>query len=190
MPRLFTALEVPDEIRDALLDLEHPLPGASWIDADDLHVTLRFFGDLSDAVARDLADLLETSAADAFAMTIAGLGTFGTEPHTLYAGVAPNPALDSLARTHDRLARGLGLPASKHPFKPHITLARLHYPDPEKLARLLARGSALKFDPVFVHRYALFSARPRVGGGPYVAEAFYPLRGGLGAGEDEDGNPW
>jgi len=190
MPRLFTALEVPEEIRDALIDLERPIPGASWIDADDLHVTLRFFGDIPDATARDLSDLLETCVEDAFAMTIAGLGTFGSEPHTLYAAIEPNPALDALARSHDRIARGLRLPNPKRPFKAHISLARLNIADPLKLARLLAEGQALRFEPIFVHRYGLFSSRPRVGGGPYVAEAFYPLRGGLGAGDDPDGNPW
>ncbi len=190
MPRLFTALEIPEDIRDTLLDLERPIPGANWVDADDLHLTLRFFGDVSDEIARDIADLLDTTPSDAFEMRISGLGTFGTEPRLLFAGVEPSTALDSLARSHDRIARGLVLPKDRRPWKPHITLARLKDADPARLARVLADGAALKFDPVFVHRFALLSSRPKVGGGPYVAEAFYPLRGGLGAGDDEDGNPW
>lgn len=190
MPRLFTALEIPEDICDTLIDLERPIPGASWVDADDLHITLRFFGDVSDELAHDIADLLDTTPSDAFAMRIAGLGTFGAEPRLLYAGVEPSPALESLARAHDRIARSLGLPKDKRPWKPHITLARLKDADPRPLARVLAEGPGLTFDPIFVHRYALFSSRPKVGGGPYVAEAYYPLRGGLGAGDDEDGNPW
>ena len=190
MPRLFTGLELPEDIRDSLIDIEQPLTGASWIDADDLHLTLRFFGDVSDEIARDLADLLETTPGDAFALKISRLGTFGTEPHSLYAAVEPNSALDSLARAHDRIARGFGLPNSKRPWKPHITLARLHHADPLKLARLLTGEAQFALDPIFIHRYALFSGRQRTGGGPYVVESHYPLRGGLGAGDDEDGNPW
>lgn len=190
MPRLFTAVEIPEDIRDALIDLERPIPGANWIDSDDLHVTLRFFGDISDRLAHDISDLLDTTPSDAFPMRISGLGTFGTEPRLLYAGIEPSHALESLARGHDRIARCLVLPKDKRPWKPHISLARLKDADPARLARLLALGPTLKFDPIFVHRFALLSSRPKVGGGPYVAEAYYPLRGGLGAGDDEDGNPW
>ena len=190
MPRLFTGIEIPEEIREELSAVERPIPGVSWIDEDDLHLTLRFFGDVSPEQARDVMDLLETAGADAFSMKITGLATFGTEPHTLYAGVESNPGLEALARATDRAARGAGLGAAKRPFKPHITLARLQYPDPVKLARILELNAAVAFEPVFVHRFALFSSRPRTGGGPYVIEELYALRGGLGAGVDEDGNPW
>lgn len=190
MPRLFTGIELPEDMRDALLAVEQPIPGASWIDADDLHLTLRFFGDISSQQALDLADLLETTPADAFALKISGLATFGSEPHSLHAKVEPNVALESLAHAHDRIARSLKLPNARHHWKPHITLARLHDADPVKLARLLSQEEQFALEPVFVHRFALFSARPRTGGGPYVVEALYPLRGGLGAGDDEDGNPW
>ncbi len=190
MPRLFTGIELPEETADELSALEMPIPGVSWIDADDLHLKLRFFGDVSDAQALDIGDLLETLQADAFNLTITGLGTFGTEPHTLYAAVEPTPALEALVRANDRVARGVGASGSKQPFKAHVTLARLRVPDPVKLARFLEVNATLAFEPVFIHRFALFSSRPRTGGGPYVVEALYPLRGGLGTGDDEDGNPW
>lgn len=190
MPRLFAALELPEDMKDELSALETPIAGANWIDADDLHLTLRFFGDISDAQARDVHDLLDTLSADAFALRIKGLGTFGAEPHTLHATVEANPALESLARACDRVARGAGLPPQKHPFRPHVTLARLNHADPVKLARFLAVNGALAFEPVFIHRFGLFSSRPRTGGGPYVVEELYALRGGLGVGDDEDGNPW
>ena len=190
MPRLFTGIEIPEEIREALSALKMPIDGASWIDEDDLHLTLRFFGDIQPAQERDLRDLLETADADAFSLKIGGLGTFGAEPNSLYANVESNPGLEALARANDRAARGAGLPAAKRPFKPHITLARLNNADPVKLARFMALNAAIAFEPIFVHRFALFSSRPRTGGGPYVIEELYPLRGGLGAGEDVDGNPW
>jgi RNA 2',3'-cyclic 3'-phosphodiesterase len=190
MTRLFTGIEIPEDIRETLSALETPIPGASWIDEDDLHLTLRFFGDVSPRQRTDLLDLLETLTADAFNLKIAGLGTFGAQPTALYASIESAPALDALARATDRVARGAGLPAAKRPFKPHVTLARLNDPDPVKLARLLSRSANIACEPFLVHRFALFSSRPRVGGGPYVVEELYPLRGGLGIGEDEDGNPW
>jgi RNA 2',3'-cyclic 3'-phosphodiesterase len=190
MPRLFTGIELTEDLRAELAALEMPLPGANWIDEDDLHLTLRFFGDISDQQATDVTDLLETLSADAFNLTINGLATFGAEPHTLYANVDADPKLEALARANDKIARSVGLPASKQPFKAHITLARLQYAPPDKLARYLSLNAAVAFEPIFIHRFALYSARPRTGGGPYVIEALYPLRGGLGIGDDEDGNPW
>ena len=190
MPRLFTGIEISEDIRTELSALEMPIEGVDWIDEDNLHLTLRFFGDISDAQARDVCDLLETLDADAFSLKIAGFSTFGAEPHSLYASVDNNPALEALARGNDRAARGAGLPPAKRPFKPHITLARLRYADPVKLARFLSVNALVAFEPVFIHRFALFSSKPRTGGGPYVVEELYALRGGLGAGEDEDGNPW
>jgi RNA 2',3'-cyclic 3'-phosphodiesterase len=190
MPRLFTGIELPEDMADELSALETPIPGTNWIDADDLHLTLRFFGDVSDAQAREIGDLLETLGADAFNLTVKGLGTFGAQPTTLFAAVETSPALDALVRANDRVARGAGIAASKMPYKAHITLARLQYADPVKLARFLSMNATLAFEPVFIHRFALFSSRPRTGGGPYVVEALYALRGGLGAGVDEDGNPW
>lgn len=190
MPRLFAGIELPEEVREELSALSMPLSGVSWIDEDDLHLTLRFFGDVSDAQARDVRDLLETLGGDAFNLTIRGLGTFGAEPHSLHAVVLPDLKLEALARGCDKAARGAGLPPAKQPFKAHITLARLQYPEPAKLARFMGLNAALAFEPIFIHRFALFSARPRTGGGPYVVEDLYPLRGGLGIGEDADGNPW
>ena len=190
MPRLFTGIELPEEIREELSALERPFPGANWVDEDDLHLTLRFFGDIRDSQVHDVKDLLQTLNADAFNLMIRGLGTFGTQPHTLFADVVTNPGLEALARGNDKAARGAGLPAAKRPFKAHVTLARLQYPDPVKLARFLSVNAGLAFEPVFIHRFALFSSKPRTGGGPYVIEELYPLRGGLGAGEDEDGKPW
>ena len=190
MPRLFAGIEIPEDIRDELSALEMPLSGANWVDVDNLHLTLRFFGDISDAQARDVTDLLETMGANAFSLTISGLGTFGTDPHTLFANIEPTPALEALARGCDRAASGAGLPPQKRPFRPHITLARMQYADPIKLARFLTINATIKFEAIFIHRFALFSSKPRTGGGPYVTEQLYPLRGGLGVGEDEDGNPW
>lgn len=183
MPRLFAGLELPEDIRDQLCDLERPLPGARWVAADDLHITLRFAGDIEGLVAREFEQGLEEIQADAFELRLEGLGTFGgNDPRTLWAGVAPNPALDALARACDRAARNAGLPPEPNPFKAHVTLARLRHTPVELLARMLGKIGAFRSEPFMVGAFVLFSSKPKVGGGPYVVEATYPLRGG---GQDE-----
>ena len=179
MPRLFTGIEIPDDIGDELSDLEQPLPGAWWVREETYHLTLKFAGDIDNRTADEFASELGLISLDVFEMQLVGLGTFGgNDPKTLWAGVAPCPALDQLQRAHERAARNAGLPAEKRQFKPHVTLARLSHSRIEALARFLQRRGAWKSRPFLVERFVLFSSKPLTGGGPYVAEEVYALRGG------------
>jgi RNA 2',3'-cyclic 3'-phosphodiesterase len=178
MPRLFTGIELPDETRETLKRLRTPLPGARWIEPENLHVTLRFAGDIDNSMAREFAIALEDIDCDAFEMRIAGLGTFGSSnPRTLWAGVEAGPQLDALARANERAARTAGLDPEKRGFKAHVTLARFQHAQAEAVARFLSRNGGLRCPPFFVDRFALFSARPKTGGGPYVIEEEFPLHG-------------
>ena len=192
MPRLFAGIELPQAIRDQLSDLSKPLPGAKWVDDDDLHITLRFAGDIEGRVARDFTDLLGEIETDAFELRLQDLGTFGGhDPRSIWAGIAPNPALDALARACDRAARNAGLPPEPHPFKAHVTLARLRSAPPDVLATYLGGIGAFRSEPFAVGAFVLFSSRPKFGGGPYVVEATYPLRGAYDDMTDEaDNDKW
>jgi 2'-5' RNA ligase len=186
MPRLFAGIELPEDVRDQLSDLSRPLPGAKWVDDDDFHITLRFVGDIEGRAAREFTELLAEIEADAFEIKLEGLGTFGgNEPRTLWAGISPSPQLDALARACDRAARNAGLPPEARPFKPHVTLARLRGTPPEIVARALQQIGAFRTEPFQVDEMVLFSSKPKVGGGPYVVEATYPLRGGWYDMDDE-----
>lgn len=178
MPRLFSAIELPEDVRDQLSDLEAPLPGASWVMNDNLHLTLRFAGDIDNRVAGEFADMLAGVDVPAFEMRLKGLGTFGgNEPHTLWVGVEAGEALDMLARANERAARGAGLAASGRSFKPHVTIARLKYARIDALARYLSHHGGYASRWFTVSRFVLYSSKPKVGGGPYVIEEVFPLQG-------------
>lgn len=188
MPRLFTAIELPDDVKDQLGDLEKPLPGAKWVATDDLHITLRFAGDIEGRAEREFSELLAGIDADAFELRLADLGAFGgNEPRVIWAGVEPSPALEVLARANERAARAAGLPPDGRAFKPHVTLARLNRTPPEIVARYLGRIGAFRSRPFPVSRFVLFSSKPKVGGGPYVVEEAFPLRGGWHDDEEDEG---
>lgn len=185
MPRLFTGIELPPDAKAALARLKSPLPGAKWVEPESLHMTLRFAGDIDNRTAGELADALAQIDTPVFELKLAGLGAFGgNDPHTLYAGVAPNPALEALARANERAARAAGLAAESRSFKPHVTLARLRHSDVDVIARFLGRNGAFQLPAFLVERFVLFSSRPKVGGGPYVVEEAYPLAGGYAGGYD------
>ncbi len=180
MPRLFTGIEIPDEQREELRRLRQPLPGNSkWLEPENLHLTLRFAGDITNEQAAELADRLAAISVDAFEVRLAGLGVFGgNEPRSLWAGIEAGPELETLARANERAARAAGLAPEPRAFKPHVTVARLKYASPGEIARILGRIGAFRSRPFLVGRFVLFSSRPKIGGGPYVVEAAFPLRGG------------
>jgi len=179
MPRLFTGIEIPAATREEIARLRRPLPGGKWMEPENLHLTLRFAGDIDNVQAAEFADRLASISVDAFEIRLAGLGVFGgNEPRSLWAGVETSPELEALARANERAARSAGLPPEGRAFKPHVTLARLKYAGPDEIARILGRIGAFRSRPFLVGHFVLFSAKPNVGGGPYVVEAEFPLRGG------------
>jgi 2'-5' RNA ligase len=177
MPRLFVGLEISEAARFRLSLVKGPIPGARWIDADNLHITLRFCGDIDNRQADELVGFLDEIDVAPFSVTIGELGTFGgREPRLLYAGVTAGPELEQLQRATERAARSAGLAPEAQAYKPHVTLARLRGVQSEATARLLASRARLAIEPLRVDQFVLFSSRPRVGGGPYVVEATFQLR--------------
>ncbi|ACL56765.1 RNA 2',3'-cyclic phosphodiesterase [Methylobacterium nodulans] len=178
MPRLFTGIEIPPEIGEALARHRGGLPGARWVEPADYHVTLRFIGDVDGGLAEEIAVALgETRPRGALPLTLDGLASFGGDrPHALYARIVPSPALDELQAEQERLMRRLGLKPDSRRFTPHVTLARLRREaTPGAVAHYLALQGGFAPLAFTAARFALYSARDSVGGGPYVVEAAYPL---------------
>ncbi|MDP2619775.1 MAG: RNA 2',3'-cyclic phosphodiesterase [Hyphomicrobiales bacterium] len=177
MPRLFTGIEIPDEIADRLSGLRGGLPGARWIDPENYHITLRFLGDIDVARAHDVADLLARIRRRAFTLAVDGLGTFGgSRPRQVWARVPATPALMALQSENEQLMQRAGLPPETRKFTPHVTLARLRDTKSRSLAEYLESRSFLG-TPFEVTRFVLFSSQPSRGGGPYIVEQAYPLFG-------------
>ena len=77
MPRLFTGVEIPADIGQALGMLRGGLPGARWIDPENYHLTLRFIGDVDDMIAHEIASMLGRVKRGAFDLHMDGLTSFG-----------------------------------------------------------------------------------------------------------------
>ncbi|WP_029005710.1 RNA 2',3'-cyclic phosphodiesterase [Azorhizobium doebereinerae] len=175
MPRLFTAIEIPEDVGSTLSLLRGGISGARWIDPEFYHVTLRFVGDVDDALARDIALMLGQVRRRAFDMVLDGLDQFGGhKPRAVFATVKANPALLELQAEQERIMQRLGL-APERSFRPHVTLARLRDASTRQVADYLAMRGLYRSMPFHVPRFVLYSSRDSVGGGPYVVEAEYPL---------------
>ena len=176
MPRLFTGLEIPREIVDALAILRGGLPGARWIDPENYHITLRFIGDIDDVLAHEIASMLDQVKRRGFELRFDGLSSFGgRRPRAVIATMQPVAPLLELQAEHERIMQRVGLEPEGRKYSPHVTLARLRDSSSRQVADYLAARGPLNGLSFPVSRFVLFSSRASVGGGPYVVEAAYPL---------------
>jgi 2'-5' RNA ligase len=176
MPRLFTGVEIPADIGQALGMLRGGLPGARWITPENYHLTLRFIGDVDDLVAQEVAMMLGRVRRGAFELHLQGLTSFGgRRPRAVVATVAPAQALLDLQAEHERLMQRIGLEPEGRKYLPHVTLARLRDSSSLDVADYLSARGYFRTAAFPVSRFVLFSSRASVGGGPYLVEAGYPL---------------
>lgn len=176
MPRLFTGLEIPEEISHSLSTLRGGLPGARWIDPENYHVTLRFIGDIDGVSANEIASMLFRVRRRPFEVKLQGLSSFGgKKPRAVVASVAPSRPLMDLQAELEWLMQRVGLDPEGRKFTPHVTLARLRDASNRDVADYLSVRGYFPTQTFMVDRFVLFSSRASVGGGPYVVEAAYPL---------------
>ena len=176
MPRLFTGLEIPSSIGQSLAIMRGGLPGARWIDPENYHLTLRFIGDVDDALAREIAGVLDRVHRRPFELQLDGLSSFGgRKPRAVVATAAAVPPLMELQAEHERLLQRLGLEPEGRKYTPHVTLARLRDTSSHQVADYLAARGHYRSAAFAVTRFVLFSSRASVGGGPYIVEEAYPL---------------
>ncbi|MGZ9100842.1 MAG: RNA 2',3'-cyclic phosphodiesterase, partial [Brevundimonas sp.] len=128
MIRLFTALSVPDDVAETLARRQTGLPGAKWRTADQLHITLTFYGGVDERRADDLALELERAATGGpFEIALQGVGAFGDghRTHAVWAGVEPSERLSVLAGRCRSAAERAAIPVERRDYRPHVTLAYL-----------------------------------------------------------------
>lgn len=175
--RLFVALRPPAPVRDALLDLMQGVENARWQDDDQLHLTLRYVGEVETHRADDLAEALGAIRFEPFALRIEGVGVFERKAvaRLLWAGVAASDALARLQRKVERVCQSVGIEAEHRRFMPHVTLARLNQSS-GPLGDFLAAHADLALPPWTVQEFALFESELRDEGSIYTPVVRYPAR--------------
>lgn len=176
MIRLFTAIELPEAIKTRLSFLQGGVPGARWSHKENLHLTLRFIGEVDGATANDIDDVLGGLKVPPFELTLKGAGEFGgREPHSLWIGVAPNEALHRLASKIESALQRMGLAAETRKYTPHVTIARLRDAPIAKVREYLSDHSLFDSGAFPVREFALYSSHPSSAGSLYRTERTYTL---------------
>ncbi len=180
--RLFVALRPPRPIRARLIAAMHGISGARWQDDDQLHLTLRFIGEVDRHRAEDIAAALGALHAPAIAARIAGVSLFERHgrPHMVWAGVEPAEPVAALHRKVDQLLMRVGIEKETRAFLPHVTLARLNRGSGPVAPFLALNGDLATPDFVFAH-VTLYESELGHGGSRYHPIARYPLDGPVAA---------
>lgn len=177
MTRLFVALSIPEIQREALLRIMSGLPGARWEPEENLHLTLRFIGEVDGGLFADIAESLAEIMAPAFDLTVKGIGHFDDKKrvHALWAGIAPSAPLKHMRDKIESAIVRAGLEPERRKFTPHVTLAKLRDAENDRVAAFLSHHSLLALEPFRVSEFHLYSSRTGKDRAAYRIEASYPL---------------
>ena len=177
MIRLFAALPLPFDIAEGLARRQQGLPGARWTPPENLHVTLRFFGEVNEVAAADLDAELATITMSGFSVALQGAGTFGDvdRVRAVWAGMAESEPLRRLAAKCEAAAKRCGLKPEARVYRPHVTLAYLRRSIEPRAAAWVQGHNLLHSPPWRVRAFGLYSSWLSGEGSRYELERTYPL---------------
>jgi 2'-5' RNA ligase len=175
--RLFIAIRPPEPVRDRLVDAMEGIDNARWVDDENLHLTLRFVGEVERPMANDLAATLGRIRWPGFELRIAGVGHFTRkgQPTALWARLPATRELEGLRQKVESACEAVGLGRETRRFTPHITLARLNRSS-GAIGGWLAAFGALAAGPWEVTEFILYDSHLGHTGSYYEPVAAFALQ--------------
>jgi len=177
MPRLFVAIDLPDDIKQTLAALGHGLPGVRWLKPEHLHLTLRFIGEADAELFTAIREGLTGQDFAHFSCRLQGVGSFPPrgKPKVIWTGVDAEAALSRLQHEIEAGLRRLGVTPEERKFVPHITLARPKDTTHHALGQYLSAHHAFQTNPFTVQAFHLYSSLLTPQGAIHTRERSYPL---------------
>ncbi|MEX2453660.1 MAG: RNA 2',3'-cyclic phosphodiesterase [Rhodospirillaceae bacterium] len=173
MIRLFVALSLPDDLRVRLVGLAAGIEGARWVAPENLHLTLRYIGDVQEDRGEDIVAALDGVRAAPLTVTLAGTGHFdtGARAHSAWVGVEKTPEIVALHEKLDRALVRVGFEPEGRKYTPHVTLARFRRPRSGHLRDWLEANAPFAAPPFEARAFTLYESRQ----GDYLPLAEFPL---------------
>lgn len=177
--RLFVAIDIPEEHKTALLKAQKTFHELSWTSARQLHLTLRFIGEVDIDQFDQITECLNDISAATINLSPAGTGFFPdtAKPSIFWFGFHASVELLKLKQKIDaKLQSAIGLAVENRIFVPHVTLLRFKScPNAELITSLHAKFSSLDLPEFSVSAFSLYSSQLSNCGAIYVKEAEYKL---------------
>jgi 2'-5' RNA ligase len=183
--RVFVALEIPSAVREhfaALLkSLRAVSPRTRWVRPENLHVTLKFIGEVPETKLAAIRNgLAGVRSEQPVMLDFRGLGFFPNEKHprVFWAGINASANLKTLAGGIDMATEKLGIPVEKRHFSPHLTLARFEPPRlPEKLRAAIQENAERDFGSLRTSQFHLIESKLKPTGAEYTTVESFPFAG-------------
>ncbi|QEE08374.1 RNA 2',3'-cyclic phosphodiesterase [Bartonella kosoyi] len=178
MDRLFSALQIPQQTTQQLVSLQNGLPNAQWINPQNFHITLSFFGEVESTITDALKHAFDTIKLPSFRLQMRGFDVFSSEnvPHSLVVCIEPCETLNLLHEKMQCIRNHLGLAPDEKKFTPHITVARLLDIKPDDLPPYLSSRGDFSFPPFEVDHFVLFLSPYPSSDTPYIVKGCWPLQ--------------
>ncbi len=177
--RLFIAIDLPESVTERLSIMSCGLPGASWAQPDQMHLTLRFIGEVDGTMFKDIQESLADIRFKPFSIQLQDVGFFPPrkKPRVVWVGLGEE-SKEQLIRLRNRIESAmvrLGLEPEGRKYAPHITLARLHNTPANRVGRFLEQHSMFIMPPFEVNGFRLYSSVLNARGARHYVEQTYPL---------------
>jgi RNA 2',3'-cyclic 3'-phosphodiesterase len=177
--RLFVAIDLPQNLREKIQILyQHKIAGAKWVPLEQVHLTLRFIGEVEESFFQEVRETLKGITSDSFEVSLQGLGCFPDpkRARVLWLGLIAPPIIYELQNKIELLLQSLGLASEERPFSPHLTLARLKFPNAKEVAKFLEQNKDFKSETWLVKEFHLYSSLLTPKGAIHKIEAKYSLK--------------
>ena len=178
MPRLFIAIDLPERIKDDITETYAAIPGARWVDEAQLHLTLRFIGEVPGDVADRIVNALRPVGGPAFSLAMKTVGFFPPrkDPRLLWGGITESDELMRLQARVERALTATGIEADARKFHPHVTVARLNGPPSHKIADYITHNSLFYTEQFAVDAFHLYESFLKQEGAHHEKIASYALQ--------------
>ncbi len=184
MTRLFIAIAIPVSIKGEIADLGRSIPGARPVPVEQMHLTLKFIGEVEGSRVLDIRGTLSEISRPRFALQLQGVGTFpprGT-PRVLWVGVHPTGDLLALRQAIEKKLVEIDIPREKQKYSPHLTLARLNKSPLHRLQQFLAGNAFLQTPDFPVTAFILYKSQLTRNGAIHTLVESYTLNPAAGNG--------
>lgn len=179
MIRLFVAYDIPDDVRMLICGMGATIPGARAVPTEQLHLTLKFLGDIEESMLPDIRNALSEVSAPPLTINLQGVGHFPPRgnPRVLWCGISPALETIQLRNGIEKALADIGIPRERRKFSPHVTLARLKNSPLKRVSQFLAGNSMFATPPFRVDLFRLYSSTLTARGAVHTVEAEFPLTG-------------
>ena len=177
MIRLFVAIDIPETIQEEVGGMGRSIPNARPVPTDQLHLTLKFIGEIEESRILGIDDALKKITQPEFSISLKGVGIFPPRgaPRILWAGIEPVDRTVALRNSIEKNLAAIGIPRDSRKFAPHLTLARLRNCPILSLQQFLAGNAFLQTPEFSVEYFHLYSSWLTKKGALHTIESSYPL---------------